>query len=53
MKAYILIFDNGDIQTVEGYFDTVEEAKAYAKELDLDVEAHIYQLADNCYDLMD
>lgn len=54
MKTYILIFDNGDRQTVEGYFDTVKEAKDYVKELELEDfvgEIHIYQLAENCYDL--
>lgn len=51
MKKYILISETLDtVQTVEGFFDTVEEAKEYAEEEGMDI-IHIYELVDNSFDL--
>jgi hypothetical protein len=53
MNKYILI-SGGDLadeqNIVEGYFETVEEAKAYAKAYEID-KYHIFELADDCADL--
>lgn len=53
MKKYILI-SGGDLNeeqnTVEGYFESVEDAKAYAKAHEI-TPIQIYELVDNAYDL--
>ena len=47
MNKYILI-DNNDV--VQGFFPSVEEAKQYARKLDLQ-DIAIYELVDNSYNL--
>lgn len=53
MNKYILI-SGGDLadeqNIVEGYFESVEDAKAYAKQWEIDV-FQIYELVDNAYNL--
>ena len=49
MNKYILI-DNNDV--VQGFFPSVEEAKQYARKLDLQ-DIAIYELVDNSYNLAD
>ena len=53
MKKYILLVGpENDVQILEGFFDTVDDAKQYAKEQEFEREqVHIYELAENAYDL--
>ena len=54
MKQFILLVENEDgEQILEGFFNTELEAKNYLKEIDISFSgAHLYQLAENAYDLL-
>ena len=54
MKQFILLVENENgEQIVEGFFNTELEAKNYLKEIDISFsDAHLYQLTENVYDLL-
>lgn len=54
MKQFMLLVENENgEQILEGFFNTELEAKDYLKEIDISFsDAHLYQLAENAYDLL-
>lgn len=51
MNEYILISEDlNEVMTVEGFFDSVQSAKAYAKENGLNL-IHIYKLEEPAINL--
>lgn len=55
MKQFILLVENENgEQVLEGFFNTESEARDYLKEIDISFsDAHLYQLVENSYDLLD